>query len=213
MWTKACISTQLGCMWKVVYSRYKGIVFSFNLHSSLVLLFSLYSVLPPGLEFLNLPFCSLSYRDFRFLAQSPQASRLKLLNLSNNSMYWDDLEPFQTLLVNLSGTLRHLEINNCLISDSAISAILPALTHCTHLRVLGFASNPITMPVLMNVMHSLVHLKNLKYVFYPIPVHCYEQRHFLGSLNRQRLTIVQLQLKAMLQDAERNDMNVITYWE
>lgn len=128
-------------------------------------------------------------------------------------MYWDDLQPFETLLVNVSGTLQYLEINHCHISDSVISVILPALTQCTHLRVLDFASNPITMAVLVNVMHSLVHLKNLKYVIYPIPVHCYGRWNFQGSLDRQKLVIVQLQLKAMLQLAERNDMKLISYLE
>ncbi|CAH6781411.1 melanoma antigen preferentially expressed in tumors [Phodopus roborovskii] len=170
-------------------------------------------VLPPILDFLYLPFCDLSYRDFKFLAQCPQASRLKLLNLSNNAMYWDDFEPFKTLLVNLSGTLQHLEINHCLISDSAMLSLIPALIRCTHLRVLGFASNPITMSVLANVMNSLASLKKLKIVIYPIPVHCYERWHFQGSLDRRKLAIVQLQLKAMLQIAERDDMHWITYTE
>ncbi|XP_028608324.1 melanoma antigen preferentially expressed in tumors-like [Grammomys surdaster] len=170
-------------------------------------------ILPPGLDFLYLPFCVLSYRDFKFMSQSPQVTHLKLLNLSNNPMYWDDFEPLHTILANLSGTLQHLEINHCLISDSAISALIPALTRCTRLRVLGFASNPITMPVLVNVVHHLTPMKELKYVIYPIPVHCYERWHFQGSLDRQKLAIVQLQLKAMLELAHREDMNWLTYCE
>ncbi|XP_052027657.1 melanoma antigen preferentially expressed in tumors-like isoform X2 [Apodemus sylvaticus] len=170
-------------------------------------------ILPPGLDFLYLPFCDLSYRDFKVMSQSPQVTHLKLLNLSNNPMYWEDFEPFHTVLANLSGTLQHLEINHCLISDTAISALIPALIRCTHLRVLGFASNPITMPMLVNIMHNLTPMKELKYVIYPIPVHCYERWHFQGSLDRQKLAIVQLQLKAMLELAQREDMNWITYCE
>ncbi|EDM06993.1 similar to preferentially expressed antigen in melanoma-like 3 (predicted) [Rattus norvegicus] len=170
-------------------------------------------ILPPGLDFLYLPFCDLSYRDFKFMSQSPQVTHLKLLNLSNNPMYWGDFEPFHTVLINLSGTLQHLEINHCLISDSAMSALIPALIRCTRLRVLGFASNPISMPMLVNIMHNLTPMKELKYVIYPIPVHCYERWHFQGSLDRQKLAIVQLQLKAMLELAHREDMNWITYCE
>ncbi|OBS69629.1 hypothetical protein A6R68_01831 [Neotoma lepida] len=181
-----------------------------NVLSQKFLLFSPYRVLPLGLDFLYLTFCDLSFSDFRFLAQSPQASRLKLLNLSNNPMYWDDFEPFQTLLMNISGTLKRLEINNCLITDSAISVLIPALIRCTHLHVLGFASNPITMPMLVNIVHNLTPLKTLKYVIYPIPVHCYDPWPFQGSLDRRKLAIVQLQLKAMLQLAERDDMTWIT---
>ncbi|XP_050997324.1 melanoma antigen preferentially expressed in tumors-like [Acomys russatus] len=170
-------------------------------------------VLPPCLEFLYLPFCDLSYRDFRFLSLSPQVTRLKLLNLSNNAMYWDNVEPIHTLLVNLSGTLQHLEINHCLLNDSAISVLITALTKCIHLRVLAFASNPVTMPMLVNVMNNLTPLMELKYVIYPIPIHCFEQWHFQGSLDRQKFAIVQLQLKAMLELAQRGDMNWITYTE
>lgn len=126
-------------------------------------------------------------------------------------MYWDDFEPFQTLLLNLSGTLKHLEISHCLINDSAISVLIPALVRCTHLRVLGFAANPITMPMLVNIMRSLIPLMRLKYVIYPIPMHCYERQHFQGRLDRQRLAIVQVQLKAMLKIAGRRDMKWLTY--
>ncbi|XP_038171869.1 melanoma antigen preferentially expressed in tumors-like [Arvicola amphibius] len=170
-------------------------------------------VLPPSLEFLYLSFCDISYRDFRFLAQCPQIYHLKMLNLSNNAMYWDNFEPFQTLLLNLSGTLKHLEINHCLINDSAISVLIPSLIRCTQLSILSFASNPITMPMLVNIMHSLTPLMKLKYVIYPIPMHCYERRHFQSRLDRRRLAIVQLQLKAMLQVAGRRDMKWTTYSE
>lgn len=134
-----------------------------------------------------------------------------MLNLSYTAMYWDDFEPFQTLLLNLSGTLKHLEINDCLINDSAISVLSPALIRCTHLRVLAFASNPITMPVLVNILHSLTPLMKLKLVIYPIPMHCYAGRHFQGRLDLGRFAIVHLQLKAMLQIAGRHDMKWITY--
>ncbi|KAK7795589.1 hypothetical protein U0070_002772, partial [Myodes glareolus] len=170
-------------------------------------------VLPTSLDFLYLSFCDISYRDFRFLAQCPQASHLKMLNLSNNAMHWDDFEPFQTLLLNHSGTLKHLEINHCLINDSAIAVLIPALMRCTQLHILAFASNPITMPMLVNIMHSLTPLMKLKYVIYPIPLHCYERWHFQGRLDRRRLAIVQLQLKAMLQVAGRRDMKWTTHSE
>ncbi|CAO2623035.1 Leucine-rich repeat-containing protein 14 [Lemmus lemmus] len=167
-------------------------------------------VLPPCLKFFCLFSCDLAYRDISFLSQCPQVSHLKMLNLSYNPMYWDDFEPFQTLLLNLSGTLKHLEISHCLINDSAISVLIPALIRCTHLRVLGFASNPITMPTLVNIVHSLTPLMNLKYVIYPVPIHCYDHWHFQGTLDRQKLAIVQLHLRTMLQLAERYDMKWTT---
>ncbi|XP_006232231.1 melanoma antigen preferentially expressed in tumors-like [Rattus norvegicus] len=176
-------------------------------------LHKLLRVLPHDLDYLNLPFCELSYRDFRFLSQCPQAAHLKLLNLSNNPISWEDCEPLQTLMENVSGTLQHLEINHCLITDSTIFSLLPALSHCSHLRVLSFASNPITMSMLMRVLENLLPLMELKYVIYPIPVHCYERWYFQGTLDRQKLADVQVQLKAMLQAAQRGDMNWITFSE
>lgn len=177
------------------------------------MLFSPYRVLPPNLDFLYLSFCDISYRDFRFLAQCPQVCQLKMLNLSNNAMNWDDFVPFQTLLLNLSGTLKHLEISHCLINDSAISVIIPAPICGTHLYILVFASNPITMPMLVNIMRRLTPLMKLKYGIYPIPMHCYERWHSQGLLDRRRLAIVQVQLKAMLKIAGRRDMKWITYSE
>ncbi|CAH6781412.1 melanoma antigen preferentially expressed in tumors [Phodopus roborovskii] len=168
-------------------------------------------VLPAGLDFLHLPFCGLSYTDFKFLSECPQANHLKLLNISNNPMYWEDCEPFYNLLQNISGTLQHLAINHCLLTDSTISVLIPALSHCSHLRVLSFSSNPITMPMLMRILEYLTPLMQLKYVIYPIPVHCYGRWHFQGSLDRQKLADVQEHLKIMLQEADRNDMNWITY--
>ena len=175
------------------------------------MLFSLYRVLPPNLDCLYLLFCDISYRDFRFLSQCAHVSHLKILNLSNNAMNWDDFVPFQTLLLNLSGTLKHLEISHCLINDSAISVIIPALICGTHLYILVFASNPITMPMLVNIMHSLTPLRRLKYVIYPIPMHCYERQNFQGRLYIRRLAFVQIHLMTMLQAAGRNDMKWITY--
>nr|XP_004659035.2 melanoma antigen preferentially expressed in tumors-like [Jaculus jaculus] len=168
-------------------------------------------VLPPDLDFLYLPFCEVSPRDFTFLSQCPQTSHLKVLNLSNNPMYWEDFEPFQTLLENLSGTLRHLEINNCLLTDSTMLVFLPALSHCSKLRLLSFASNPITMPTLMTIVQHLMSLMELKYVIYPIPVHCYEGCYSQRQVDRQKLGEVQTQLKMMLQLAGRDDMRCMTY--
>uniref|UniRef100_A0A8D2JR63 Melanoma antigen preferentially expressed in tumors-like n=1 Tax=Sciurus vulgaris TaxID=55149 RepID=A0A8D2JR63_SCIVU len=173
-------------------------------------LHKLLRVLPPQLDALHLSFCGLSSRDFTVLSQSSQATHLRLLNLSNNQISWEVSESFQILLEKLSGTLRHLEINSCLMTDSTLSVVIPALSRCSHLRVLSFASNPITMPMLMNLLQQLTGLMELKHVIYSIPVHCYEQWQFNGSLDQQKLVEVQAELKAMLQAVHRNDMHWAT---
>ncbi|KAL1763173.1 hypothetical protein HispidOSU_013369 [Sigmodon hispidus] len=170
-------------------------------------------VLPTSLEYLHLPFCGLSYRDFKYLSECPQVSRLLLLNINNNPMYWEDCGFFYLLLQNISTTLKHLEINHCLLTDSTIYVLMPALSHCSQLQVLSFCSNPISMPMLMRILEHLTSLMQLKCVIYPIPVHCYGRWHFHGSLDHQKLAEVQLQLIQMLREAERSDMYWITFSE
>ncbi|XP_036127608.1 melanoma antigen preferentially expressed in tumors-like [Molossus molossus] len=173
-------------------------------------LHKLLRVLPPQLDTLYLPYCELSNRDVTALSQSFQATHLTLLNLSNNQIFSEGYEPFQILLEKVSGTLKLLELNHCLITDSTLSAVLPALSHCSHLRVLSFVFNPISMPMLMSLLQHLTSLMELKHVIYPVPVHCYEQWDFHSSLNQRKLAEVQAQLKVMLQAAQRDDMNWTT---
>ncbi|XP_050997803.1 melanoma antigen preferentially expressed in tumors-like [Acomys russatus] len=168
-------------------------------------------VLSADLDFLQLPFCELSYSDFKFLSQCPQVNHLKLLDISNNSMYWDDCVPFYCLLENLCGTLQHLAINHCLLTDATLSILAPALSRCSQLRLFSFSSNPITMPMLRRILEYLTSMTQLKYVIYPIPVHCYGRWQDRGSFDPQKLGAVNAQLKIMLQEAKRDDMTWMTY--
>ncbi|XP_060147995.1 melanoma antigen preferentially expressed in tumors-like [Globicephala melas] len=173
-------------------------------------LHKLLRVVPPQLDSLYLPHCHLSHRDVTVLSQSSQATHLRVLSLSNNHIFSEVYEPFQALLEKVSSTLQHLVINNCMITDSTLSAILPALSHCTQLHVLSFAFNPITMPVLKSLLQHLTSLMKLKHVIYPVPVHCYEEWIFHDRLDRQKLAEVQAQLEAMLHGAQRNDMKWVS---
>ncbi|XP_054977106.1 melanoma antigen preferentially expressed in tumors-like [Sorex araneus] len=169
-------------------------------------LHKLLRVLKPQLDTLSLTFCDLSTGDLTALSQSTQANHLKLLKLSNNQFVWEFHEPLLNLLENVSGTLQYLEINNCLITDSTLSAILPGLSLCSHLRIFSFACNPITVPVLMNTVQHLVALMELRYVIYPIPLDCYNQSDFNGSLDQEKVAAMKAQLKLMLRVAQREDM-------
>lgn len=155
---------------------------------------------------LNLSLCHLSSRDITDLYRSPQVTHLKRLNLSNNNIFQESSEPFLTLLERVSHTLQHLEINNCRITDSVLSDILPVLSHCSHLRVFTFSSNPISMPALRSFLQHLIVGVKLRYVIYPIPLHCYEQGNFQAILNEEKLAEVKAQLKLVLQVAKREDM-------
>ncbi|XP_054977931.1 melanoma antigen preferentially expressed in tumors-like isoform X2 [Sorex araneus] len=164
------------------------------------------SVLRPQLDILSLTVCDLSNKDLSILSQSTQSSHLKLLNLSNNQIFWEGSEPFQTLLERVSGTIQYLEINNCQITDSSLTAILPALSSCSHLRVFSFACNSITMSALVSVVRHLTGLKELRYVIYPVPLDCYEQGDVNGNLDQEKVASLHNQLKLLLELAHREDM-------
>ncbi|CAO2622757.1 Melanoma antigen preferentially expressed in tumors [Lemmus lemmus] len=181
---------------------------SFNLRDHLE---TVLRVLPTSLDVLHLTFCELTYNDFKFLAECPQANHLKLLNVSYNAMHWEDCEPFYNLLHCISGTLQHLEFNHCLLTNSVFSGLIPVLSRCSQLRVLNFFSNPVSMSMLMRLLEHLTPLMELKHVIYPIPVHCYGRWEIQDSLDNQKLANVQAQLKQMLQEAGRSDMTWITY--
>lgn len=148
-------------------------------------LFSLYRVLPSHLCTLYVSFCGLYTRDITVLSQSSQVTHLRLLSLTNNQISWEVSEPFQALLEMVSGALQHLEIDNCPITDTAFSVVIPTLNHCSYLCVSSFVFNPITMPMLTSLLQHLTALMELKHVIYPVPVHCYEQWHSHGSLDIQ----------------------------
>ncbi|XP_038171759.1 melanoma antigen preferentially expressed in tumors-like [Arvicola amphibius] len=168
-------------------------------------------VLPTSLDFLHLTFCELSYNDFKFLAECPQANNLKLLNIGSNPMYWEDCEPFYNLLHRLSGTLQQLAVTQCILTDSIVAGIIPALSHCSQLQELNFSSNPVSMPMLMRLLEHLTPLMELKYVIYPIPVHCYGRWPIQDSLDQQKMVNVQAQMNRMLREAGRSDMMWFTY--
>ncbi|XP_055981675.1 leucine-rich repeat-containing protein 14-like [Sorex fumeus] len=169
-------------------------------------LHKLLRVLQPQLDTLTLSFCQLSSRDVTVLSQSSQVTNLKRLNLSNNHIFQEVNEPFLTLLERVSGTLQHLELTNCQITDSILSALLRPLSRCSKLYAFRFSFNPISMPALTNFMQQLTTWMNIRYVIYPIPLHCYEQGLFHVSLNRQKLEEVQTQMKLLLQAAKREDL-------
>lgn len=101
-------------------------------------LFSLYRVLPSHLCTLYVSFCGLYTRDITVLSQSSQVTHVRLLSLTNNQISWEVSEPFQALLEMVSGALQRLEIDNCPITDSTFSVVIPTLKHCSYLCVSSF---------------------------------------------------------------------------
>ncbi|XP_048191302.1 melanoma antigen preferentially expressed in tumors-like [Perognathus longimembris pacificus] len=163
-------------------------------------------VLSPEVYSLNLNFCELTNKDFISLSEIFQERNLKMLNLSHNYIPWENTQPLRILLENLSGKLQHLELNSCLITDGILTSIIPSIRFCTALRVFSCACNPITMPVLRSLLQNLTTLMNLKFVIYPIPMHCYDHWHFRDSLDEEKLAEVKSEVRTMLWAAQRTDM-------
>ena len=100
-----------------------------------------------------------------------------------------------------------------MMTDSILSAIIPTLNQCIHLCVFNFAFNPIMMPVLKSLLQHLTSLPRLRHVIYPVPAHCYQERNFHYSLNRQKLAEVQAQVEAMLHMLQQDYVKWATYSE
>ena len=58
--------------------------------------------------------------------------------------------------------------------DSQFSALLPSLSHCSHLTTFSFCGNPISMAVLQSLLHHTMGLSKLSHVVYLAPLESYE---------------------------------------
>ncbi|XP_053552342.1 leucine-rich repeat-containing protein 14 [Bombina bombina] len=134
----------------------------------------LLGALQKPLESLELAFCYLLPVDVYYLCQSIHVSSLKKLDLSGNNLTQVLLQPFQQLLTKVSQCLLHLDIMECKLTDTELSAIIPALCHCSQLRYLGFFCNPVSSQGLRMLLQSSVLLSELQLVVYPFPVDCYD---------------------------------------
>ncbi|XP_028919810.1 leucine-rich repeat-containing protein 14 [Ornithorhynchus anatinus] len=126
------------------------------------------------LESLELAFCYLLPADFSYLSQSPHASALKKLDLSGNDLSRALLDPFRTLLREISPSLLHLEVTECQLADPHLATLLPALCRCARLRYLGLSGNPLSTHALKTLLRRSEALGELRLVVYPFPADCYE---------------------------------------
>ena len=82
-------------------------------------------------------------------SQCPAIYQLKGLNLSGVTLTNFSAKPRQVLLETVAGTLEELDLNVCGIMDAHVTAILPALNHCSQLRVLSVCGNLVSMESLL----------------------------------------------------------------
>nr|BAB91151.3 oogenesin [Mus musculus] len=126
------------------------------------------------LETLCISNCDLSQSDLDCLPYCLNICELKHLHISD--IYLCDLllEPLGFLLERVGDTLKTLELDSCCIVDFQFSALLPALSQCSHLREVTFYDNDVSLPFLKQLLHHTALLSQLIYECYPAPLECYD---------------------------------------
>ncbi|NP_001334167.1 oogenesin 4 isoform 1 [Mus musculus] len=131
------------------------------------------------LETLCLTSCDLSQSDLDYLPCCQNTSALKRLNLTATSLRGLVFHPLGVLLESVRGTLQSLELELCFMEDSQISAILPALSQCSHLTKVNFYDNELSLPILRQLLYHTANLSQLTYEVYPAPLECYNDMNII----------------------------------
>ncbi|XP_077874692.1 PRAME family member 5-like [Ictidomys tridecemlineatus] len=130
--------------------------------------------LKTSLEALSITNCPLSDSDWNYLSRCPNTSQLRHLDLRYIKLTNFSAEPLKFLLETVAGTLNRLDLEACEIADCQLQAILPALSHCSHLRTLCFFWNRISMSVLRYLLCHTARLSQLSRELYPAPLESYD---------------------------------------
>ncbi|KAI3355328.1 hypothetical protein L3Q82_018178 [Scortum barcoo] len=130
--------------------------------------------LPRPLEILELPYLSLSPADLAYLSCSHHASTLQQLDLSENRLDESTLPSVRRLLSQASGSLRHLSLSGCGLTDGLLGLMLPSLGGCWALKSLALALNPLSMAGLMDLVRMAVRMPSLRHLLYPNPLEDYQ---------------------------------------
>ncbi|XP_057616104.1 PRAME family member 12-like [Chionomys nivalis] len=135
-------------------------------------------------ESLSIQGCLLSEPDLEHLCLWPRLYQLKHLKLHGLSLL--NLSPthLQFLLEKVSDSLQTLELQHCLISDSQLRALLPALSKCSKLNRVNFFDNDISTSLLKDLLHCMANLSTLTEEFYPAPLECYDQGGLVLLMDR-----------------------------
>ncbi|XP_046304642.1 PRAME family member 12-like [Marmota monax] len=126
------------------------------------------------LKTLSITKCPLSDSDWNHLSRCPNTRQLRHLELTDFSP-----ESLKILLESTVASLKSLDLEACGITDSQLQALLPALSHCSQLRVLSFHGNRISMSALRDLLLHTARLSQLSVELYPAPLESYDAQ---GSL-------------------------------
>uniref|UniRef100_A0A8C0X2V2 Uncharacterized protein n=1 Tax=Castor canadensis TaxID=51338 RepID=A0A8C0X2V2_CASCN len=137
------------------------------------------------LESLSITHCQLAESDLEHLSQCPCIHQLKHLSLRGVPLISVRYEALQVLLERVADTVKTLDLEDCGIRDPQLTALLPALSHCSQLTMFSFFGNHISMSVLKDLLHHTARLCQLRQELYPAPLESYDG---LGSVVTERLT-------------------------
>ncbi|XP_006903447.1 PREDICTED: melanoma antigen preferentially expressed in tumors-like [Elephantulus edwardii] len=126
--------------------------------------------------------CVLSVFDLAYLSVCPITNHLRKLCLSGVKLASISPECLQVILEKTSATLRLLDLSECGLTDSQVTVILPALSHCSQLRILCCCGNLVSMAVLESLLRNTIPLRNFVWGLFPVPLECY-----LGTVSPHNL--------------------------
>ncbi|XP_075413339.1 PRAME family member 25-like [Tenrec ecaudatus] len=127
-----------------------------------------------GLEALALKNCLPLDSDMSSLCLCPCTSQLRSLDLSGIFMARLNHGFLPSLLERVSATLTHLNLADCGINDSRLTALQPALGQCSQLSTLLLGRNRVSMAVLQGLLQHSLPLCKFSLLGLPVPQDCYD---------------------------------------
>ncbi|KAM6149259.1 melanoma antigen preferentially expressed in tumors-like [Rhynchocyon petersi] len=160
-----------------------------------------------NLETLAFTDCSLSAADLISLSLGRCYSRLIFLDLSEVIFIPEDLEGLRAVLLQASSTVVHLDLGGCCITDTQLTAMLPALSRCIQLQFLRLCGNPVSSVGLESLLRVMLLPSKSRVLLLPIPMDCYwgvggplQQGHLQRYLAELRLLLQEVAMPTLIQD-------------
>nr|XP_034347546.1 PRAME family member 8-like isoform X2 [Arvicanthis niloticus] len=142
----------------------------------------LFGCLRKPLETLSITHYQISQSDLDSFSCSQRLFQLKHLDMRGIILLLLDIMPLKVLLENLADTLQSLDLKGCRMSNSQLTVLIPALSHCSKLTKVNFYNNNFSMPILKDFLRHTANLNKLNVEQYPAPLECYDD---LGALSTE----------------------------
>ena len=157
------------------------------------------------MEILSITDSKISESDLQSLSQCPGIRQLKHLNLSGVILTDISPEPLRVLLERVAATLKTLDLENCMIMDSQLDVLLPALSQCAQLIMFNYLRNPISVSILERLLHHTSGLNYLSLEMYSTPWEIYGAQ---GASYHKRLEQLREELSKAMQHLEHNRISL-----